>query len=128
MPIKICPADKVFSEFIRLRDRKCRRCGRAGDQRSDGLYIVGLQCSHYFGRGAESTRFDPDNCDSLCYGCHELWGSKDREAYREFKIKQLGQKKFEELTKRARTLVKRNRKQSLVEVKKLLKNWKKLND
>lgn len=113
--MKLDKADVLFSKYVRTRDNwTCQRCGRGyveGDR--------GLQCSHYFGRRMESVRFDPENCDSLCFGCHRIWEKEDREAYREFKMHQLGKKGFEALTVRARTLVKRNRKKAYEEVKKL---------
>lgn len=107
MKIKIDKADQLFSEYIRRRDKKCVKCHRIGEGKHG---IVGLQCSHYFGRGKESTRFDEENADALCFGCHQYWGSTDREAYRTFKLKQLGQKRFDALTARAYTLVKKDRK------------------
>jgi hypothetical protein len=54
-------------------------------------------------------------------GCHQIWGSEDREAYRTFKIKQLGQEKFDALTVRANTYCKRDRKMRLIESKIFLK-------
>ena len=33
-------------------------------------------------------------------GCHQMWGSTDREAYREFKIKQLGRRRFNKMLTR----------------------------
>ena len=101
MRIKIDKADVVFSLFIRLRDKMCVKCKRLGDPDKEGRPVIGLQCSHFFGRAKESTRFDPLNCDSLCMGCHMYWGSTDREAYREFKIKQLGKKQFDLMVLRA---------------------------
>lgn len=110
MRIKLDKADKMFSRYIRLRDRRCVRCGRRGENDKKGDSIKGLQCSHFFGRGKESTRFDPDNCDALCFGCHRYWGSDDFESYRTFKIKQLGKKGFDRLVARANTPVKKDRK------------------
>ena len=112
MQIKIDPADTMFSRFIRTRDDWiCQRCGR----REEG----GMQNSHYFGRGRESTRFDPLNCDTLCWGCHKIWGSDDKEGYREFKIKQLGIKKFNALRVRAALTGKKDRKLALIIATKL---------
>lgn len=53
--------------------------------------------SHYFGRGAQNTRFEPQNCDTLCYPCHVLWGSQNKEEYKVFKIHQLGETGFARL-------------------------------
>lgn len=109
MRVKLDKADTMFSKYIRKRDGKCVRCGGTSS----------LQNSHYYGRGKESTRFDPENCDTLCFGCHQYWGSTDREEYREFKIKQLGEKKYEALKVRARTLCKKDRNASYLFAKEL---------
>lgn len=103
--IRLDKADIIFSKYIRLRDNfTCQRCF---NYFRDGK---GLQASHYFGRGMESTRFDLENVDSLCAGCHQYWGSVDREDYRIFKIRQLGMRRFELLTLRAKTPGKKDRK------------------
>jgi len=122
MKIRLDLADKEFSRYIRLRDKKCVRCHRLGENNIEGEPINGLQCSHYFGRSKESTRFDEQNCDSLCFGCHQYWGSTDREAYREFKIKQLGENGFKILTLRANLYKKKDRAMSLLIIKELIKN------
>lgn len=55
-------ADKAFSAKIRARDGKCLFPGcNATDN---------IQCSHYVGRSNKSTRFDPDNCVTLCWAHH----------------------------------------------------------
>ena len=118
MKIKIDKPDLIFSQFIRKRDKACCRCGSPVRFNAKGLPIS-HQCSHYFGRGQESTRFDPDNADCLCHACHVLWGSRDREDYRFFKIKQLGQNGFNSLLVRSKKLVKKDRKLSLIRVKAL---------
>lgn len=110
MKIRLDKADQTFSKYIRKRDGRCCRCGS----------INGLQASHYFGRGKESTRFDPENVDSLCFGCHQYWGSTNREEYRNFKIKQLGQRGFDLLCLRAETYCKKDRHLSYLYAKKLL--------
>lgn len=118
MKIKLDKADQEFSRYIRLRDQRCMRCGRIGEGKDN---IVGLQASHYFGRSRESTRFDPENVDTLCFGCHQYWGSTDREGYRNFKVWQLGEKGFDLLTLRANTYQKKDRKMSLIVARELLK-------
>ena len=69
--IKIKAADKWFSLCIRERANwTCERCGtKCPEDRR-----MGLHCSHYHGRGKWATRFDPDNCRALCYGCHSYVG------------------------------------------------------
>jgi hypothetical protein len=123
--IKLDKADKVFSLFIRLRDGRCKRCGKAGSPDKEGRNVAGLECSHYFGRGRESTRFDEENADALCFGCHKIWGSDDKEEYRNFKIKQLGEDGFQRLNVRQMTLQKKDRKMAYLYWKERLKAWKK---
>jgi hypothetical protein len=115
MNIRIDKADSVFSQYIRLRDGSCQRCGNVCET---------LQASHFYGRSKESTRFDPDNVDALCYGCHVYWGSTDREAYREFKIKQLGKQGFKMLIVRANTYKKKDRKMEYIIWKTALEDLK----
>jgi len=107
--IKISKADKYFSLYIRNKDKRCMRCLRQ-------LAVEELQCSHYFGRRMASVRWDENNCDSLCFGCHRFWEKEDREAYREFKIKQLGEKGFNQLNIKARTITKRKLDEKMAEI------------
>lgn len=92
--IKISKADYYFSLFIRNRDKKCMRCGNP-------LPIKQLTNSHFYGRTIDSVRFDEDNCDALCRGCHPYWEKEDRVGYQAFKVKQLGQGRFDRLVFRA---------------------------
>ena len=109
MKIKIDKADSVFSDYIRLRDRKCCRCGRPGKPRkSDGLPIVGLQCSHFHGRKKESTRFCELNCQALCHGCHVYFTSQPLQ-HANFMRQKLGEKTFDLLTLKANSKTKRDR-------------------
>lgn len=121
MSLKLDKADVVFSLFVRTRDDwTCQRCHKKYTPPTNALHN-----SHYFGRGREGTRFEPDNCDALCHGCHQHWGSADKEGYRAFKIKQLGQKRFDTLTLQANTYTKKDRKMSLLIAKGLLANLEK---
>lgn len=120
--VRIDKADKAFSRYIRLRDKRCKRCGNWGWGFSG---INGLQCSHFFGRRMESVRFDEENCDTLCFGCHRYWEKEDREGYRQFKIKQLGQKRFDLLVVRANTPTKKDRQMAYLYWKNRLKEFEK---
>jgi hypothetical protein len=92
--MKIDPADKWFSLYIRERDNwQCQRCGRKYDRDEPNQ----LQNSHFFGRVNWTTRFSDTNCISLCYGCHKYYDETNREEYRDFKIRQLGEKGFQKL-------------------------------
>lgn len=118
MKIKIDPADRIFSEYIRRRDGKCVRCGKLG---TGDKGIIGLQASHFFGRARENTRYDPDNVDALDMGCHMYWGSANHEDYRAFKLKQLGETRFKMLQINANMYKKKDRAMELLKAKALLK-------
>lgn len=57
-------ADDAFSLRIRERDGKCMFPGCTVTD------LKKLQCSHYYGRGRSSTRYDEKNCISLCWKHH----------------------------------------------------------
>lgn len=96
--MKILIEDRLFSKIIKLRDKcRCQRCGSLNDIKSTGFHN-----SHFWSRQCWGTRFDPENCDALCYGCHEKWEHDKQGEYREFKIKQLGTDKYNLLESRAR--------------------------
>lgn len=88
---KASTADNKFSKFIRNRDKKCVRCGG----------IKNLQCSHFFSRVHWSTRYDRDNCITICYPCHygnlNGWEYDQAGEYQDFMIKKLGKNKFKAL-------------------------------
>lgn len=93
-------ADLLFSQWVRMRDRECMRCFSPVEFNNSGI-PKSHSNSHYFGRTKQSVRFDPENCDTLCFGCHRLWEKEDREDYRDFKVNQLGQEAFEALRVRS---------------------------
>lgn len=96
MPTKIFPADKVFSDYIRERDGwECQRCFKQFVPPTSGLH-----CSHFHSRGKWATRYDPQNCIALCYGCHRYMDKHNTE-YETYKVDQLGQGVFDALTLRA---------------------------
>ena len=106
--MKIDQADTIFSIYIRTRDKwACQRCYTKYEPPTKALH-----CSHYWSRGKECMRFNPENCISLCYGCHRLWGHGDeREKYKLFMIKKLGQEKYDLLEWHAHnSFCKKNRK------------------
>ena len=95
--VKIRSSDKLFSDCIRERaEWTCERCGA---YKPEGQRM-GLHCSHFHGRGKWSTRFDPDNCESLCYGCHSYLGAHPYE-HEKRKRECLGDFIFELLLERA---------------------------
>lgn len=88
---QIRPADKLFSQIIRKRDKMlCQyrfRClpGTIGDQ-----------TSHWQKRRKESVRFDLRNGDWCCGKCHYfVENDKDGQKILDaFKLKQLGQREY----------------------------------
>lgn len=105
-------ADKKMSSFIRKRDGKCLKCGRKD----------GLTHSHFFGRSNYSTRYEPDNGDTLCVWCHEEWETEKAEGkgYYRFKIRQLGKERFDILEALSTKIV--SREKAIVRCMQLLLN------
>lgn len=64
--------DKVFSQYIRLRDMigdtrsfKCISCGRI-------LPINQADCGHYINRQHMATRYNEMNCNAQCRSCNRF--------------------------------------------------------
>lgn len=103
--IKIDPADKAFSKYIRTRDGwKCKRCGKQYTPPTSALH-----CSHFQGRGKENTRFEPLNCDALCYGCHRYFTAQPGEHY-QWQVKTKGQDTVDKLIAQSNSYKKKDRK------------------
>lgn len=105
--IKIDPADKYFSQYIRLRDRECRRCHSPVKFNEKGLPIS-HQASHFKGRRKESTRFEPLNVDTLCGGCHAYFTENPTE-HEAWQIQTKGQKVVNQLILLSNTYKKKDR-------------------
>lgn len=89
-------ADARFSRMIRERDNfTCQRCGKQHAENS-----MGLHAAHMFTRRIKATRLDPDNCCSLCFGCHQHLDSHPEEKMAFFRAR-LGDEKFDALQARA---------------------------
>jgi hypothetical protein len=59
-------ADELFSQYIKfLSGGYCKRCGHYLGVKSRGLH-----CAHWQSRGKWTTRYERDNAQALCYGCH----------------------------------------------------------
>lgn len=117
---KIDPADKVFSQWIRLRDGECRRCHSKVLVNDKGL-PVSHHASHFQSRRKESTRFDPENVDTLCGGCHQYFTANPGEHY-EWQVKTKGQHKVDSLVLRSNFTQKKDRKLALIYWKQRLKD------
>ena len=115
MRIKVDKADQLFSRYIRTRDNwTCQRCFKKYEEGSQGLHN-----SHFWGRGHENTRFEPDNCDALCFGCHRYFTSNPGE-YKDWKKGRLGAKRYDTLMIQANTYKKKDRKMEAIVWKKAL--------
>lgn len=106
--ITIDPADKAFSQWVRLRDMKCLRCLSPVRLNGEGKPVT-HQASHFQGRGKENTRFDPDNVCTLCYGCHQYFTSHPGEHYK-WQVKRLGQDTVDDLVFKSNLYKKKDRK------------------
>jgi hypothetical protein len=103
MKIRIDKRDTIFSKIIRLRAKwNCERCGRYFP------FGNGLQCSHFFSRRHQSTRYDPDNAAAHCFACHMRLGSNPIEFTAWIK-QYLGDVRYEALQLRHNTIVKRTK-------------------
>ena len=114
--------DILFSRYIRTRDGwRCLACGENSKDYSENKQ--GLHCSHYWGRGRENTRFDPENCISLCWYHHKFaWGHGDgRGEYMNFMLHRLGEKGYQLLELRAHLTKDRDDKLDEIIIKELLK-------
>lgn len=104
--IKLRKTDKLFRQYVlRVFDYTCARCRKTYEPDN----CQGLHVSHFWGRARENTRFDIDNVDLLCFGCHQIWGHGDgRKEYIDFMLKKLGQEGLDRLEIRAYTYKKRD--------------------
>jgi len=68
---------------------------------------MALHNSHFIGRANKAVRYDPQNCDAACFGCHRRWEANAVTEYRDWKIAQLGQEAYDHLIERSRTITKR---------------------
>ena len=88
--------DIIFSKIVRARDKyTCQRCSKVHLPTNAALH-----CSHYFSRGKWNTRYDLENCESLCYGCHRYFDGHKNE-YKEWKIVRMGEENFYKLERRS---------------------------
>lgn len=116
MRIKIRKSDKLFSEFIKIRDEwRCQKCFTSYKPGSRGLHN-----SHFWGRRSESVRFDAQNCDALCAYCHQHF-TENPQDYVAWKREQLGEADFAQLGYRRLLPKKRDDKMDELYCKELLR-------
>lgn len=102
--IKITPADRWFSLYVRARDNwTCQRCGSQFDpyvEGADNRHLKGLHCAHANTRGKHGTRVEPDNACAMCYGCHSYLDANPEEKIEFFK-ERLGEDRYWELKRQS---------------------------
>lgn len=120
--IRIRPTDALFSKIIKERDNyTCQvpHCQKRYPRGSRGIHN-----SHFWGRGHEASRFSMENCISLCFYHHNLWGHGDeRPQYEAFMKKRLGEDGFKRLDILAHSYQKRDDKIMLLYLEKLSKEY-----
>ena len=93
--------DKLISAKVKKRAKgKCVKCG---------LVKKNAGVTHYFSRRYIGTRWDFDNLDWACWGCHYYWMEKDKTPgswYHAYMTRKLGNRKFELLGIRAYAVTK----------------------
>ena len=95
--------DKLCSEVVKKQAKyTCVRC-----KRKYAPHSKQLTCSHYWSRRNMSTRHDLANLDCLCMPCHLYQWERDKQgAYREYMLSKLGDKGYQYLEVKARTITK----------------------
>ena len=92
--------DRVFSEFIRLRDAddqgyvSCVTCGAIH-------FWKDIDCGHFIPRARQATRYDPMNSHGQCKKCNRFRGG-EHDLYEERLIEMYGEESVKELKQKAR--------------------------
>lgn len=94
----ITKADKLFSVFVRNRDKKCVLCGKA----------INLTNGHLVKRGKKSVRWDEVNCNCLCMACNYR-DNFDHDIYVSWFLREYGEAMYQDLVERSRGVFKPNR-------------------
>ena len=82
--------DTAISNYVRSKAKfTCERCKKAYNPNVK-YGLSGLHCSHYMGRTNKSTRFELENLDCFCNGCHSYFEDRKQTAYRDWKIEKHG--------------------------------------
>ena len=94
--------DEVFSRYIRLlAGGYCKRCWLMGKGKEIGFSK--LAACHFHTRHKHSVRWDEDNVQALCSGCHRFLDDNHYDKI-EFWLQLLGQESLAALDKRAEDL------------------------
>lgn len=107
---------KVFNEFIRLRDKDqpCISCGQ----------FKPLQAGHYYSvKGYDGLRFDEDNCNGECE-YDNIYNESHLIGYGIRLTEKLGMDKYNALIERAATYKRQGYKWSRSEIEEKIKHYK----
>ena len=97
--------DHEFRWAVRERDGWCcqgntRQCKGKGKRYTPPT--TRLQCSHFFGRAERNTRWDLENADAQCGGCHQYFTSHPHD-HTEWKRSRMTAEAYDDLVLRAHT-------------------------
>lgn len=104
--IKLRTSDILFSQYVRLLQGKCQRCFSPVQLNDKGMPNT-HQASHFQGRRKEATRFDLENVDTLCGGCHSYFTANPYE-HVAWQVKTKGQKEVDLIILRSNGFKKRD--------------------
>lgn len=86
-------ADKVFSKWIRQRDKNCYTCGGRAQQ-----------CGHYVSRSYLALRYSEENAHAQCVSCNifkngnlTVYALRLCDQYGVYKLKEFERQKFEKV-------------------------------
>lgn len=89
----IAKLDRLVSEYVRKRDKRCVTCNKTTD----------LTCSHLITRGCMSLRFNLMNCNAQCKGCNLLHEYRP-ERYTQWWINKYGLEEYEALVTKSKQI------------------------
>lgn len=93
--------DRIFSEFIRLRDSDEKGfCGCISC--TSVIFWRNVDCGHFKKRGNLSTRYDPKNCNAQCKTCN-IERDGNEEGYKRGLIRKYGVKVISDLETKMRS-------------------------
>lgn len=85
-------ADKQFSRYIVLRDKRCVTCNSTDS----------LQCSHVFRRHSYATRWDSQNAYAQCKKCHFKHHNHSEYPLQQYAAKRIGHDAMDDLWLRSK--------------------------
>jgi hypothetical protein len=95
--------DRLFSKYIRLRDRSCRVALCLSESRGQLVPAPSTECSHLLGVGPHPRlKWDSDNAVGACHACHRFTTTHPT-SWSVWIIQNCGAEKFEELHERSRS-------------------------